>query len=247
MLLFTYNGGKQFLCLMRVLKLTKYEEAEFRIDGQGLHSWQCNIEKTTLTTVDIPSYAFYEFNVTEEVRFWIDLYNLLLALKNADRDDFVEWGLEDNALVVTLRGETLARSFKIPLIEVERERVEEIRKFNSEATIIIDIKTLRKILEDAGDIITIIAQEDSVFFNSNIEDMEYSVHLKKEDLISLKCKKKVKSAYKTSYLKEFVKAIQPMDVETVTINFASNKPLNMTVKLFMNEEKVERFIAPHVR
>ncbi len=223
-------------------------EGIFQVKKDGIYFAATDPTMVTLVRFRLLSLVFDEYNVETSEDLSINIDNLINVLKRAKANDVVIFELEkdQNKLSVTLKNSSV-RTFKIPLIDIEKPEVPEM-KLDFPATIEAKSSVLTESIADASivtDTVVLSASADKFTMTAEGDLSQVNVQLGKDspDIIGINVSGEAKSKYSLDYLKKIEKGSKVSD--TVKMQFGKDYPVRFT---FTTKDKVELsyVLAPRV-
>jgi len=221
------------------------DEALIKFNSEGMQLKALDPAHVSLIAINIPSSAFDEYDVEEEVKFGFITSNLMKLMRRAKKGDILVLEILEDRVQLEFRGPVVKRYITANLDVAEVEIPESALEFNVQATLIVD--PLRNAIKDAeviGDTLEIEAEneEELIFRGKGAESVtETRVSSESGALIGMTVKSPSRSLYAIEHLKSIVSLTKVAD--TVELEFSSEMPLRLSFSL-PGEGKVEYLLAP---
>ena len=209
------------------------EEASFVATPEGLKLRALDPGRVAMVDLFMPPTAFEEYSARQEVKFAVELDNIIEALRRVKKDDKVAFEVADGRLVATLldaKGR-VARRFRLPTLDIAGQELPTPRlNFTVAAKMLSD--TFRDALKDAelvAESVRLKAEDENLLMiaRSDKGEVETRFSLSEGSLMEIDVKEPAEAIYGIDFLDKIVsKAYRVSDI--VTLRFATNMPLELT-------------------
>jgi proliferating cell nuclear antigen len=211
------------------------EEASFKVNEEGIRLRAMDPSGVALVDFYIPSSAFYEFEVSGEIVFGVNMEELTKTLRRAKKGDELVLEIPQRGrLGVYLEGRG-SRRFTLPSIELSYQELPEIsfeERFKCKLLPKL-FKDVVKEIEAISDAMELYAPEGEgnlyVRATSEIAEAEIVLSASTGALIEHTSTGEARSKYTVDYLSDIVGASQA--VETLELAFGQETPLRLTYEL----------------
>ena len=223
-------------------------EGIFQVKKDGLSLSATDPTMVTMVKFKLLSLVFAEYELDGDEELSINIESLMNVLKRAKAGDVVILDLEkdENRLSVTLKNSSV-RTFKIPLIDIEKADVPDM-KLDFSATVEAKSSVLTDSIGDASIVTdTVVMSADASNFSMAADGdlSQVNVRLGKDspDIVGINVSGDAKSKYSLDYLKKIEKGSKVAD--TVKMQFGKDYPIKFT---FVAKDKAELsyVLAPRV-
>ncbi|MFH1126956.1 MAG: proliferating cell nuclear antigen (pcna) [archaeon] len=223
-------------------------EGIFQLKKDHIYFASTDPTMVTMVRFKMLSMVFDEYKLDDDEELSINIESLINVLKRAKSSDAVVFELEkdQNKLSVTLKNSSV-RTFKIPLIDIEKSDVPDM-KLDFSATVETKSSVLTESIGDASIITdTVVMSADAGSFSMTADGdlSQVNVRLTKDspDVVGINVSGDAKSKYSLDYLKKIEKGSKIAD--TVKMQFGKDYPVRFT---FINKDKAELsyVLAPRV-
>ncbi|MET1160461.1 MAG: DNA polymerase sliding clamp [Thermoprotei archaeon] len=221
------------------------DEVAFQIKPEGVIVRAIDPARVALIEIELPSTAFIEYDVPEEVVAGISTANLAKMLKRIKKGDRFVIGVEEDRVEVVIESINRRiyrfRNLEVPVPEIPEAQLE----FNVSAQVLIDVvKQAIKDAETVGEHLELEAPDNETLYlrgrGATIAETKLTAGM--PALVSLEVKEPSKSVYQIEYLK-YVVGLTKI-AELATIKFSSDAPLELEFSL--SEGRVKYLLAPAV-
>ncbi len=225
-----YPDAKSFSTMIESLAKI-VDEIAINVNSERLAIRAIDPAQVALIEVHLPSEAFLEFEVEEEVTGGVNIANALKLIKRSKKGDKLEIDIDEEYVIFKIMGATLKR-FKFRNLAVSPPEIPELGlEFNVHAVILSDVlKHALKDAETVGDTAEFDAREDMLIIRGKgASTTETKIAGGTSALIELEIKEPSKSAYSIEYLKHILALTKIADA--VTVEFSSTMPLKLEFPL----------------
>lgn len=236
MLKASYPSAPKFKYITQTLaKITDEAPLYFTVDG--LESRILSPDKTTMVVVKIPSIAFEEYDISEEVDLAVPVADLNRVVRRASRNDVLVFGYEVGApqLKVALRNKKtlVERVFYVSARSLSEERVQEIRldlgvtaRFSAD-----DYKQIMHDLRVIGEEVVFHYRDGKLYIYTQTSSKEYVGEFSEGSPLAYlsSAVEEAKSMYSLDLLEATLKPIG--SAKYVTLSFDSNKPAKIEFEI----------------
>ncbi len=208
------------------------DEIVFHITDDGVRAVAIDPAQIAMIKVYLPSDAFTEYSVENEVDLGVNVGNLLKILKRGKKGDRLEVDVEADRVTWSILG-GVVKKYRVPNLEIPEPEIPEASlEFDVKAVIISD--TFKNALKDAeavGDTFEIDASSEDVLVIRGIGAAIAETRLDRETsaLVEYEVKKPSKSRYSIDYVERVISLSRVAD--TVSIEFSSDMPLKLEFAL----------------
>lgn len=220
-------------------------EATFKVTPDAVELVAMDPANVAMVIFKLLSTTFSEYQVKGVTELAINLTNLKMILRRAKPEDVLTLELQDNKLVVMLKGKT-TRTFSLPIIELD-EKDQRIPELSFSTTIRTNANHFNEAIEDAE-----IAAESVQFLSTperftvlaegDMSKAKVEMEQNNDTTISVKGDH-AKSKYSIEYLKKMIAASKIAD--NVEINFSKDYPLRLDYKV-VDKLLLSFILAPRV-
>jgi proliferating cell nuclear antigen len=228
---------------MRLIKLSKVaqfqtairaisnfiSEGNFRFNDKGISLKAIDPSQIVLVQYEAPKSFFEEFKVEPNL-VGIDLDEFNKVMKRALMKDTIEMDLNDNHLLVKLKGD-LERSFRLSLIDISDEEAE-IPQQEYDAKIETKARVLQEAFKDAelfGSSVVLKVEKGKFLIEARGSQGTLKTEAKSGELFKVKAKKDVTSKYSLNFLENIVKEAEPES--TVLMELKSEAPMRISYSI----------------
>ncbi len=235
---------KNLFKLMNVL----VDEGTFKLVPQGLTFRAMDPSRVAMIDIVIPREGCEEHLCTEEIKFCFSIERFVdKTLKNITKNDAIRLDIQTGIVdkMNTRLTSKLTRQFSMPLLEPSEEEIPTPKiNFNYSAKLVLeDVNTLFKDLEDH---VRIIGTQDGLTFEQKGDIEAFTVALPKGDetILNIEAKEEAKATYSVSYLKEILKALNPL-VDIVQVSYSTDMPIRISAEI-EHLGTVNFYVAPRI-
>ncbi|MFP3228104.1 MAG: hypothetical protein RXQ71_04850 [Caldisphaera sp.] len=220
------------------------EEANFEIKKEFIKIVATDPGKIAYIEINMPYETFLEYDVTKDINMGVNVQSLNNIVSRGKKGDNVLFLVSEQNILIKIEGDVI-KKYLIPNIEVSIDVPKEI-KIDFDTRVVVIGDTFKKILSDAssfGDIVELVADENSFKVRAKTEGPRAEVNLTKgsTSLIELETKGKSVSSYDVNYLKNVLNLAKI--AETVEIRFSSEKPIELIFNA-PDKSKIRYLLAP---
>jgi len=219
------------------------DEVAFKITPEAVIVKAIDPARVALIDIYLPSTAFLEYEVQEEITAGLSTGNLSKLLKKVKKGDkFVMEVSEETVKIVIdalVRRTYKFRNLDVPVPEIPEASLE----FNVEAQLLVDvIKHAIKDAETVGDLLELEATDENTLYlrGRGVTITETKLTTDMPALMELIVKEPSKSAYQLEYLKHVVNLSKI--AELAVIRFSTDMPMELEFSL--SEGRVKYLLAP---
>jgi len=224
------------------------EEASFVATPEGLKLRALDPGRVAMVDLFMPPTAFEEYSAEQEVKFAVELENVIEALRRVKKDDRVAFEVANGRLVVTLLDANgrVARKFRLPTLDASAQELPEPRlSFTVAAKVLSD--AFRDALKDAelfSDSVRLKAEGESLLVTARSDrgEVETRFSLSGGSLVEISVEKPAEAAYSVELLGKIVSKAYRVS-EVATLRFAANMPLELTLSV-AGGGTLKYFVAP---
>jgi len=223
-------------------------EGKFKITKNSIELIAMDPANVAMIIFKLLSSAFVEYDIDKEVEISVNLSNMKQILRRAKSNDTLILELEENKLIIKLRGNTI-RTFKLPLIEMESNE-QKIPELNFPLFVETSNILLGDAIEDAdvvGESVNFIVENGDFIVSSTGDLSDAKIVIKNGDETSIKCESKdpIRAKYSIEYLKKMVGGAKLSEEGRVRLQFNKDYPLKLEYKT-MDKVQMSFILAPRV-
>ncbi len=228
---------------------TLVEEATFEATSENLIFRAMDPSHIALVDLTWPNIAFEKYEVDKPFKFSIRVEDFVKLIGRSDTKDSVEISsTEEDALLLRLMN-GYKREFKIHLIESTTSTAP-LPKLDLDAKVLMSKAVFEKVLNDisvVADQVSIHALKESISFSGKSDIGAATIQLDKNgaDVLELEVKEECKATYNIDYLTGIAKAVGSAS-DTITMEYASKKPIRLQFKLNEQGAEIRYFLAPRI-
>ncbi|MFP3161776.1 MAG: DNA polymerase sliding clamp [Acidilobus sp.] len=225
------------------------DEATLKAAQEGAVLWAFSPDKTVLGLFKFEPSAFDEYTVDGNIGLNFSASELYKVARRATRNDAVilhyESGFAGLSVELQDKKTSFSRSFTVTAMETSEAEIREI-DLRPTARIVMTADDLAVLIADVktvGDIVELIAKEDSLIVRSSAEEKEYTWTMKAgSPLQEISVESETKASYSAKSLFSSLKPIVGL-AESITIEYATDYPLKISISS-SGPEQILIYIAP---
>ena len=203
------------------------EECQLKVKKNGIELVASDRAVVAVVDFKFSAKNFREYHHESDVAIGVNLESFLQVLKRAKSSDILQMEVDENKLILTLKGEA-TRRFTLPLLDIREEVPQGIEKLAFPVKVEIPSDTLEDGIEDAelvSDALTIEVSKNEVVLKAEGDSSATELRIP-SDKIKISGEKSVKASYSLDYLKKMIKGSKIS--ENVILELDTNYPLRMT-------------------
>jgi proliferating cell nuclear antigen len=224
------------------------EEASFVATPEGLKLRALDPGRVAMVDLFMPPTAFEEYSCPAEVKFAVELENVIETLRRVHKDDKVAFEVSDGRIIVTLLDANgrIARRFRLPLLDTAVQELPAPKlNFTVAAKVLSD--AFRDALKDAelfSDSVRLKAEGESLLVTARSDrgEVETRFSLSGGSLVEISVEKPAEAAYGVELLSKIVSKAYRVS-EVATLRFAASMPLELTLSV-AGGGTLKYFVAP---
>ena len=199
-----------------------------------------------LIDISWPNSAFEKYECDSDIKFGVRIDEFSKLIKRADKKDSIQISISDENMLLVSVGKN--KKYKMRLIESSATDTP-LPKIPYNSKIVLTSSKFDKILGDVqvvSEYLTIKTSGSDGDFSGKGDSGEVAIDLDKEDkdIEEIASKEDSEGTYSLEYLNPVVKAVGS-NVDTVTCEFSSSKPLRIEFKV-ANIGRIHFYLAPRV-
>ncbi len=237
-------------CVEAVANLV--EEGVFCFTEEGLRLRAMDPSQISMVSLFIPKDVFTEYEVNGEEKLGVNIDYLSNILSRAKKEERLEMWSDEAHLVISLKGEKRARTFKIKLLDLGEGLSKEPQvPHNAHAKIVVD--ALKQVLKDAhlmSPYVQICVNPQALLFSVKAEQADMVAEFDKDapEIASLECDTVVKETFNLEYLEDMVKACPNSEIVELHLGIEPNSGKHLPLKLVysIGGATITYYLAPRI-
>ena len=202
------------------------DEVVFLATPDGIGAKAMDASRVAMVVVNMPAFAFEEYECHKEETFAVNLFDLKKIMKRAGAGDKITVSTAMGRLSVVMESPRARRSFYTRLLDLESTDF-------SEPTVDLTVSAklvpsaLKEAIRDAsimGDYATFKSDGDALYIGSASAAGSVKTDIN-EDLLEIEVKEPSEATYNLSFLEDMMRAAAVCS--TVKVEFATNLPLKL--------------------
>ena len=223
-------------------------EGKFKITKDAIELIAMDPANVAMIVFRLLSSSFVEYDIKEEVEIGVNLGSMKQVLRRAKSSDTLILGLEENKLVMQLRGST-TRTFKLPLIDLDSSS-SKIPSLDFPLLIETNSDLLNDSIEDVGivgDSVNFVVENKKFLISSkgDLSNAEVIIKEGDETKITVDTQDTIRAKYSIEYLKKMIGGSKLSGDGKVIIQFHKDYPLKLEYKT-LNKVQLSFILAPRV-
>ncbi len=226
---FEYPSAKTFLTLLKTLG-NIVDEASLKFTSEGLSVKALDAAKVALIEIKLPSDAFLEYEVKDELEVGMNLSALLKVLPTPKKTDKVSFRADEEFYQMEIEGVS-RRSYKFRSVEVSASEIPEI-SLDFKVRAIVLAQALKTNIKDlkGSEAITFRAEDNQYLYLRGFEGRaEAKLSRMAGSILEMELSEPSESTYDEDYLTKVINLMGLID--NVEIQFGTNLPLKLSFGL----------------
>ncbi len=244
----SYPDAKAFQNIVEALSKI-IDEVSLKLTPEGARIRAMDPAKIALIDIWLPSSAFLEYSVEEEVTAGFNVAGLLKLLRRGRRGDRLDLEVTPEKITVRMVGDVVKKYVFNNLEVLEPEIPGELPfTFKVSATILADLfKEAVKDAETVGETMELEAPDENTLYIRGVGaeggGVEARLTVEAGQIIEYRVEEPCKSRYSIDYLKYVLSLTKVAD--TAILEFSSNSPLRLRFTM-PSEGRVDYLLAPKI-
>jgi len=223
-------------------------EGRFRITKDAIELIAMDPANVAMVIFRLLSSAFVEYDIKEETEIAVNLSSMKQILRRAKSSDTLVMELQENKLIMQLRGNT-TRTFSLPLLELE-DGTQKIPDLKFPLMIETSNELLNSSIEDAdvvGESVNFIVEGKKFLISSKGDLSNAEIIIKEGDVTKITTENQdtIKAKYSIEYLKKMIGGSKVAGDGKVLVQFNKDYPLKIEYKT-LNRVQLSFILAPRV-
>lgn len=220
------------------------EEGIFEINKQGLYLKAIDPSLISMVLFSMPRECFSDFNIPEERKIGLNIIQLSEVLGRGNKDEKVEFEINNAQLTIRFLKEKKKRTFQIPILDIE-EGVQKEPLIEYKSFVKINATGFKEILKDVKLISSHVKFSITpASFLAEVAGERGSMRAEfgkeSKEILELKSEDNAVSTYPLQYLEDITKASPGS--EPLCIFIKTDKPLKLEYKI--GGAEVRYYLAP---
>ena len=223
-------------------------EGRFKITKDAIELIAMDPANVAMVIFRLLSSAFVEYSIDKETEIAVNLSSMKQILRRAKSSDTLVMELQENKLIMQLRGNT-TRTFSLPLLELE-EGTQKVPDLKFPLMIETSNELLNSSIEDAdvvGESVNFIVEGKKFLISSKGDLSNAEIIIKEGDVtkITTDTQDTIKAKYSIEYLKKMIGGSKVAGDGKVLVQFNKDYPLKIEYKT-INRVQLSFILAPRV-
>lgn len=185
------------------------DEAELHITEAGMHMTATDRAVVVVVDFFMSRNAFDAYTFSDETKVGINLLNFMQIMRRALPDDKLEIKLHENKIELVLSGNS-TRKFVMPIIDISKEEIPPLDKFDFSANVKINGETMNNGIEDAelvADSVVLTMRKDMFVLKAESDSASSQLEVTQGDNMKIiDIGEPVRARFSLDYLKKIFKA-----------------------------------------
>ncbi|HDS58696.1 MAG TPA: DNA polymerase sliding clamp [Thermoplasmatales archaeon] len=191
----------------------------------------------------LKSEAFEEYDVKEDVDLAVDLDKLKSMLKLPSTEEVISLIYEEEGQLVVHMGNLTRHMSLLDTADMADTKIPSLELSTEIVVKTAEVYKGVKASEAVSDHIALSANPEGFELTAQGDTDTVSLHISKDQLVSLKCKEQVRSLFSLDYFSDMVKSVKS---ESLKIYLGNDYPVKMLFELAGDHGEVAYLLAPRI-